>query len=443
MSTNVLRVTELDFDTIRTNLKTFLQSQTEFTDYNFDGAGLSVLLDVLAYNDHYSAMTVHLMANEMFIDTAIKRSSVVSIAKTLGYIPRSVSGSRAILNLVVTSTAVSPPSVMTLDTNVKFTSTVNSTPYTFNVLTPQTVTGTAGVYTFPNVTVLEGVRLTNTFVAAADTLSGPFVIPVSTIDLSTLLVSVEGISTVAFTRATSVIDILPTSPVYWVEENMDGNYQILFGAPDSRGEGNIGLPIEVGNIVTVSYIASTGSNSNGARTFSLVGSVATDTTTAVTTTAVASAGSEKETIDSIRFNAPKYNATRNRAVTAQDYKSLILANLSKAQSVVVWGGEENTPPIYGKVFITIDPRAGYTIADSDKSYITESILRPRGVMSIQHEFVDPEYLYLGFNISGFVQSKCDKFHSRIYIFAGARCSNRFLLDESFNSGQDILLFPVY
>ena len=391
-----LRITELDFDTIKTNLQNFLKAQTEFADYNFDGAGLSVLLDILSYNTHYNAMLVHLQANEQFIDTAIKRASVVSIAKTLGYVPRSTICSRVNLKLIVTPSEMSPAPTLTIDPSVNFTTTINNVAYTFNVETTQTVALKNGKYTFDNVSILEGTRLTNAFSITSDLVNGPLTLPVNNIDVNTLLVavrtSINDYTTKMFTRITSIVDILPTSNVFWVEEGTDGNYDIVFG------DNNIGQALTVGNIVSISYIASNGSAPNGANIFSLNGTVGGESNVAIQLLNAAGAGAEKETIDEIRFNAPKFNATRNRVVTAQDYKSLILDNLSSAKSVVVWGGEDNVPPVYGKVFITVDPKDGYVITDNDKNFILNTVLKPRNVMAIQAEFVDPEFLYIGFNV---------------------------------------------
>ena len=395
-----LRVTELDFEAIKTNLKNFMRAQSEFSDYDFDGSALNALLDVLAYNTHYNAMLAHLMSNEMFIDTAIKRSSVVSIAKTMGYIPRSYSAARATISLTVPTDSPLP---MTVDTSTKFTTTKNGTPYTFNVEESATVTPEAisGGYqaVFPEVLLVEGTRLQNAFTVTADNRQGPFVIPVENIDLSTIRVVVKTSANVeeytVFTRSLTVVDVSDTSTVFWVEENADGKFQLIFG------DDVIGATLDVGNIVTVYYVACNGSTPNGVRTFTLSGTVGGTSNVTITTVDVAGAGAEKETIDSIRFNAPKFNNTRNRAVTAQDYKSLILADSNinfKANSISVWGGEENIPPVYGKVFITIDPTDSYLITDSDKKYIIDRILRPRSVMSIQHEFVDPEFIYLGFDV---------------------------------------------
>lgn len=396
-----LRITDLDFTEIKTNLKNYLRSQEEFADYDFDGAGLNVLLDILAYNTHYNAILTHLQANEMFIDTAIKRSSVVSIAKTLGYIPRSSTSARARLNIVATPSGTNTDTTLTLVDfttagTLKFTGTVNNTTYTFNIASDTTVTKADGVFTFEDLDVYEGAYIQNSFLVTAENLSGPFVIPNQTIDISTLRVNVQTSSTditvTSFNRSTTITDIDPTDNVFWLEENVDGNYQILFG------DNIIGKQLEFGNIVNISYLSCNGPNANGIRTFELEGSISGIDNIEIELVNPSASGSFKETIDEIRFNAPKFNATRNRAVTAQDYQSLILSQFSRAKSVAVWGGEENDPPIYGKVFITLDPKDGEVITESDKDFISETILRPRSVLSIQHEFIDPDYLYVGFEV---------------------------------------------
>ena len=394
-----IRVTELDFNAIKTNLKTYLKGQAEFSDYDFDGAGLSVLLDVLAYNTHYNAVLAHLQANEMFLDTAIKRSSVVSIAKTLGYVPRSSTSARARVNITVNRSPVGAPSTLTLLPSVKFTASLNGNTYSFNVADEKTANynSTTQSYLFEDVDLLEGARLSNSFVIASDTISGPLEIPVASLDASTMQVSVFPSTSLLtpvtpFTRSTDIVDINGDSAVYWLEETPEGKYNLLFG------DNVLGKQLSVGNVVVVSYIACNGSNANGASTFALSGTINGESNVTIELVNKSSSGSFKESIDEIRYNAPKFNATRNRVVTSQDYKTLILSQFSRAKSVVVWGGEENTPPIYGKVFITIDPKDGEVITESDKDYISETILRPRAVMSIQHEFVDPDYIYLGFEM---------------------------------------------
>lgn len=390
-----LRVTELDFDQIKTNLKNFLASQTEFQDYNFDGSAMSVLLDILAYNTHYNAMLAHLQANEMFIDTAIKRSSVVSIAKSLGYVPRSRTSARAVVTLVVTPD--SPLSELTLTPDVSFNTTINGKTFTFFVEEEQTVSLAEGVFTFENVTLIEGTRLTNTYPIFADNTSGPIVLATENIDISTLQVVVQESETElvveSFDRATNALAVGGDSPVFWVEETTDGLYQLVFG------DGVIGKELTVGNIVRVSFIVSSGAEANGARSFSLNGDIDGQESVTIELINAAGAGQDRESIDSIRFNATRFNSTRNRLVTAEDYRAMILAGFEKAKAVAVWGGEENDPPIYGKVFITIDPKSGYVLTDTDRDFILTNIIAPRSVMSIQHEFVDPDYLYITLGVS--------------------------------------------
>lgn len=383
-------ITELDFENIKQNLKTYLAAQPDFTDYDFTGSALNVLLDVLSYNTHYNAVLANLAANEMFIDSAIKRSSVVSLAKMLGYTPRSTTSAKAYVDIDVVQTTSSSP--MTLGTNTVFTATINGNTYSFNVNETQSVAASSGIFSFTNVELIEGTRITNNFLVSADTLSGPFVIPNDNVDTTTIEVTVQNssvdLTTTTFDRETSIIDVTATSEVFWVEENTNGKYQIIFG------NDIIGKKLTAGNIVIVSYIVSNGGDANNARNFSLTGNISGETGVTVTTLYPAAGGAAREDIDLVRFNAPRYNAARNRAVTAEDYRSLIKANLSKAREVAVWGGENNDPPQYGKVFISIHPTTGNIITDADKNILLE-LLRPRSVMSIQHEFVDPEYLYIG------------------------------------------------
>jgi hypothetical protein len=387
-----LRVTELDFLGIRNNLIQFLRAQDEFVDYDFDGSSLAVLLDILARNTHYNAVLAHLQANEMFLDTAIKRSSVVSIAKTLGYTPRSVSSARARVNLTITPTTPDQTTFV-LSTGVGFTSTVNGQGFTFYPVRDYVSTLSDGVFRFTDVTLVEGTPLTNSFVVRDDTRSGPFVIPAANIDTTTLTVSVLSGTTEAtltpVSPSSSIIDVTGEDLTYWMEETADLQYRLVFG------DGVVGRPLVVGNIVVATYLASNGPLANGCRLFS-VGNLGGATVT-IELVSRASGGSDRESIDSIRFYAPRNNTTRNRAVTAQDYKHLILSHFDKAKSVLVWGGETNVPPIYGKVFITIDPRDGYVITEGDLQYLSEVVLRPRAVLSVQHEFVDPDYVYIGVN----------------------------------------------
>jgi len=367
-----LNITELDFDTIKTNLRTYLAAQPEFTDYDFTGSALSLLLDVLAYNTHYNAVLANLQANEMFIDTAIKRTSVVSLAKMLGYSPRSTTSAKAQVDLIVTQD-VTTESTLSITPDVKFNASINGQSFTFNVNESQTATlNESGVFEFTDVELIEGIYLSNSFLIGSDNTSGPLIIPNNNVDTTTILVSVQtsssNLTSADWVKTSTIVDITNTSKVFWVEENNEGQYQLVFG------DDNVGASLTPGNIVTVTYIVSEGAASNGARDFSLVGTIDGEDEVTITVTSPANGGTGKESIDSIRFNAPRYNANRNRAVTAEDYRTIIKQNFSKAREVTVWGGEENDPPVYGSVFISVDPVANSVITTADQDFIKESIL---------------------------------------------------------------------
>tara|TARA_B100000073_G_scaffold123444_1_gene100748 strand:- start:606 stop:2510 length:1905 start_codon:yes stop_codon:yes gene_type:complete len=396
-----LNVTELDFEDIKLNLKNYLKSQTEFSDYNFEGSGLAVLIDMLAYNTHYNGMLAHMLANENFIDTAIKRESVVSIAKALGYTPRSYLGSTATVTVTVTPPTSFTGTTLELSRNTTFTSSINGASYNFYPL--ESITASAQVidgvtkFVFTDLLLKEGTRTSNQFTVEAANPQGPYIIPNENIDASTIRARVQtslaDTSLTTWNKHTTLLDVKNDSRAYWIEEGIDGLTQLRFG------DGVIGQKLEVDNVVIVDYIASSGTTPNGAKTFTAAGTISSSgETVSVTTSSPASGGNIQETVDEIRFNAPRLNATRDRAVTEQDYKSLILQSNSNIQSVAVWGGEKNDPPMYGKVFISLNPVPGQIITEQDKDNIKNSIIDPKTPVAIIPEFVDPEYTYLQLEI---------------------------------------------
>ena len=397
-----LNVTELDFTTIKQNLKTFLQSQEEFQDYNFDASGFSVLLDILAYNTHYNATLAHLQSNEMFLDSAVKRNSVTSIAKTLGYTPTTRKSARAKIILEIRPANSFTGSSLTVSRDTMFTAKTPQNTYTFypkeDYVSGLTTleTGQTG-FSFP-MELIEGRRVTNTFVVDQSNTSGPFILPNQNIDSTTIRVRVQQSSSVASITSWNfyddIMDVTDDTRAYFVEEGPSGLLEIRFG------DNIIGRKLDVGNILIVDYIVSNGEAANSIPNF-------TPTTTftgsgenrIVYLESAATGGRERESIDSIRFNSPKFNATKNRAVTKNDYETLIRSRFANINSIAVWGGEENTPPIYGKVFISIQPLPGSVITQSDKDIIVRDIIRPRSVVSIQPEFVDPIETFIGLNVS--------------------------------------------
>lgn len=392
-----LNVTELDFFGIRENLKTYLQSQSEFADYNFDGSGLSVLIDILAYNTHYNATLAHLLANEMFIDSAVKRSSVVSISKSLGYNPRSIRSARVDATITITPPLSYTSSVATISKNIGFRGVgSDGVTYTFYPEDDITATKADGTFTFVT-TLVEGVRTNNFFTVTADTQSGPFELLNKNVDTSTITCKVQTSSSElevqTFVQNQNIVSLTETTRTFFVEENANGLVEVRFG------DNVLGKKLTTGNIVTLDYLVSGGAGANNITALSAKSVILGTGETISVSSAASYGGAAAQSTDSIRYIAPKFNATKNRAVTAEDYMALIESQYSNINSITVWGGEDNDPPIYGRVFVSIEPLPNSVITESDKSSIARDILKPRGVVGIQPVFVDPTYLYASFNIT--------------------------------------------
>lgn len=395
-----LRVAELDFDTIKSNLKTFLSSQSEFTDYDFEGSGLSTLIDLLAYNTHYNAYLANMLMNELFLDSAVKRTSAVSIAKHLGYVPRSVRGARATVTVQVNSPAGSPTS-LTLSRYTPFTTTINGTTLTFLNTSPYSIAPTGSSYIFNDVEIIEGQNFEYRYTVSSPGPNEKFEIPSADVDTTTLRVIVQNSSADTTQTVYSLFSDLSTvesnSNIYYLEENGNGRYQVFFG------DGIFGKLLSAGNIVILQYLICSGENGNVSgnlsQSFTLNGTVEGNSNLTITTNNNSTGGANKETISEIKFNAPRQYLTQNRAITAEDYKSIITTNYPLAQSIAVWGGEDNVPPIYGKIIISLKPYDGYVISNTTKEFIRNSILGNRKAMAIQIEFVDPEYFYVNLSVT--------------------------------------------
>lgn len=382
-----IKIGELGFDGIKDNLKDYLKAQTQFQDYNFEGSGLSVLLDVLAYNTHYNALYTNLAVNEMFLDSASKRNSVVSIAKMLGYLPRSSRAAQATVNIQITPTSVTPPPFLVLDAGTAFTTTIDSQSYILYTRESFTSALVAGKYTFTGVTLFEGTPLEYQFTFQE---GARYIIPNNQVDTSLLKVSVQegsvaGAYTV-YTFSNKITSVDATTRAYFLKEVDDGLYEIYFG------DDIIGYKPSNGNTVLVSYIRCNEGKVNGASVFNMQGTVANVGNVVITTTSVASGGAAPESIASIKSNAPTNYSAQNRAVTAEDYKVILPQLYSNIDAISVWGGEENDPPIYGKVFITIKPITGETLTPETKLKITNELLKSKNVVSITPEIIDAEFL---------------------------------------------------
>jgi hypothetical protein len=388
MATNNKRITvsDLDFDTIKANLKTFLQGQSEFSDYDFEGSGLSVLLDVLAYNTHYNGIYTNLAVNEVFLDSASKRASVVSLAKMLGYVPRSAKCAIAVVNATI-STPTSSPSTVTLPANQAFNTSIDGVSYTFyNRSAVTTARNTSGNYVFSNLPIVEGTPLQYKYTVAAGV---RYIIPNANMDIDTLTVRVQENANSDFfqvyTRAQSLTDASSTTKVYFIKEIDDGLYEISFG------DGVIGQQLNNGNVITLDYFVSGLADANSAGNFTYGGTSLLGSNLSVTTVSRAMGGASPEDINSIKYNAPRMYAAQNRAVTPDDYKAIILSQFPEAASVAVWGGEDNDPPVYGKTFICIKPRDASKLTNLQKAFVVNNILEQRNIVSITPEIIDPEY----------------------------------------------------
>jgi hypothetical protein len=385
---NRIKVSELDYLQIRENLKEFLKGQSQFTDYNFEGSALSIMLDVLAYNTHYNALYTNLAVNEMFLDSASKRSSVVSIANNFAYTPVSAKCSRAVLSVNVVQPAATAQ-IKVIPKFSSFSATVSNVTYNFYTNTSYSAQLNNGEYDFESVEVFEGIPQTFLFVCTQEL--EKFVLPNTGIDTATIEVTIRTTSSDVIPKkyelADGVLELTETSEVYYIKELESGEYELSFG------RNGLGMPIAPGNIISVSYIVPSRAVADGASLFIYTGPSLSGTTT-VSTLSTSAGGAEPESIDNIKYNVTRSFYSQNRAVTAEDYASLIKRLYPDLKSVTIWGGEYNNPPVYGKVFLSIRPNSKAFLSPTDKSYIKETLLKTRNIVSITPEIIDPTYIEL-------------------------------------------------
>ena len=384
MAKHKLNVSELDFDQIKSNLKTFLQSQTEFQDYNFEGSGLSILLDALAYNTHYLAYLANMSTNEIYLDSADIRNNIVSLAKMVGYTPTSPRAPKADIDIVVNNASGTS---ITMNKGTVFTTTVDETSYQYVNNADITIIPVNGVYRFSNCTLYEGTLVTFKYTVDANDPDQKFVIPSNRADTSTLKISVQNSVTDAtvstYTFANDYSNVTSTTKSYFLQESQDGKFEVYFG------DGVTGQKLEDGNIVIMEYIVSNTTESNGASTFTLSGTIGGFTDVTVTVNSNSQGGAEAESQDSIKFNAPLSYAAQNRAVTSSDYEMFVKQLYPNALSVSAWGGEDDEVPVYGVVKISIKPQSGSTLTTQTKKDI-ETQLKVYNVASVRPEVVDAE-----------------------------------------------------
>jgi hypothetical protein len=395
MDNNKIIVSDLDFDNIKENLKLYLQGQAEFSDYNFEGSTLSILLDLLAYNTHYNGYYLNMVFNETFLDTAVKRSSVVSRAKELGYTPASIKAATALINIEL-SVSNNPVSIV-LPRGTRFTATDRTNnQYAFVTAKPYITKNINGEYKFNNVELKEGLFYSYSY--TVDLNSNPkciFELPNSNIDISTLQVRVKnstGSSTYSvYTHTNSISEVTGSSKVFFVQENYLGKMELYFG------NNVIGKKLSTGNVIDIDYIITSGGIANGVSSFSITGDSVSGYPAIITTAASAYGGAEAESIEQIKFNAPKSYLSQNRAVTAMDFDTTIRNLLPDIETLKVWGGEENDPPQYGKVFISLKPVSGYNYPTSFLEQTVRTVLSKKALVTTQFEFVPLDYLYVTVN----------------------------------------------
>lgn len=384
-NTNFLSVSELDFSNIKQNLKTFLQSQDQFADYDFDGSNLSVLLDILAYNTYLNSFYLNMVGSEMFLDTSQLKESAVSHAKELNYLPRSRASAEALVNITIT--APDNPDSIVIPENYKFTTTVDNTTLNFYVDEDHIVVANNGVYLASNVSIFEGKLVTEYFDIVDDQ---PLTLSSDTIDTRSIKVYVYESNTASisypYMMASSLFGITNTSNVFFVNGYRSNQYQVHFGT------GVTGRQIVPGNRIKVVYRSTNGELGNGAYNFSKTSSIDGYSGILATTTLSARYGAERETIDAIKFNAPRFFTTQERAVTAQDYISLVMAKFPQFQAVAAYGGEQMVPPQYGKVAISLKPYSGGIVSDALKNEVV-SFLNLKN-LTTEPIIVDPDILYL-------------------------------------------------
>ncbi|MCJ7489925.1 MAG: hypothetical protein MUO87_07275, partial [Thermoplasmata archaeon] len=405
---SLVNFSNLDFDQIKITLKDYLRSNSNFTDYDFEGSNLSTILDVLAYNTYITSYNANMVANEVFIDSATLRENVVALARHIGYIPRSRKAARATISFFVDASNITPtPSSITLRKGpVASTSgSFGNQSFVFCILEDITVPVFNDIATFENLKVYQGTRLTSNFTFSSNNPNQRFILPNTGIDTDLISVIVrpneQSTRSVKYSRQDSLFDINNESKIFFLQEIEDERYEIIFG------DGIFGKKLEEGNFIEIGYITSNGDSANGVSQFTFSGRITynrnsieytvTSGISLLTTGLIASGGENIESVESIKKYAPRIYASQNRALTANDYETLIPAKIyPETESISVFGGEELIPPQYGKVFISIKPRSGEFLPNLIKENI-KLALKKYAVAGIVPEILDLKYLYIEIN----------------------------------------------
>lgn len=386
-----LQVSELDYSSIKSNLVAFLKSQSEFSNFDFAGSGLDVIMDLLSYNTYYNSFYLNMLANEMFLDTAELRNSVVQKAKQLGYTPRSVQGTKAIvqLEIIPSDSATS----MIVEKDKRFSTTIDEQKYIFTTANSYSgILDDSGKFTIRDVQLNQGIRLTHKYKVDYNNKEQQFILPNTNTDVTTLSVVIKSSPTSTETHSYQLISdtvkVTPTSNVYFLYETFENKFEVQFG------DNKVGYRPADGSQVILAANISDGTATNKAVAFRAIDAIGGYSNVSVLTTTAGYGGGSRESVAEIKYNAPKLYETQNRCVTLNDYKRVVEKEWVNAESVTCWGGEQNDPPRYGKAYIAVKPKSGLFLTTKDKEVIKKEILATKNMVSVTPEIVPPDYLYI-------------------------------------------------
>ena len=386
-----INVTDLDFDNIADNLKNYLKGQDTFKDYNFEGATLSILIDLLAYASHIGAVNTNIAASELFLDSAQIRKNVVSRAKDLGFVPSSEKASTAKANIVLRNVrsadgTVPSTSSMIMSRGTQFRTTYEGVKYEFVSASTYTPTVDGTTFSYNNVELVQGTFAQDQFVFDSQIKNAKYVVSNQRVDKQRMTVTINssGVSS-TYALSTDVSNIDTTSKVYYTQENEEGFIEIYFG------DGTLGVSLLDGDIITVDYVIVDDVHADGANRFTQVGAINGFTDSSISVTEKASGGAEKESIESIKFKATKFYTSQNRLVTLNDYKAKVQEYYPNADAVAVWGGEDNVPPAYGKVFIALKPNNADYLSETEKTQVKNN-LNKLNMLTVRPEIVDADII---------------------------------------------------
>jgi hypothetical protein len=383
-----INLVNLDFTSLKDSLKTYLKTQNVFKDYDFEGSNINVLLDVLSYNTYMNTFYLNMIGNEMFLDSAQLRESVISRAKELNYTPRSFKSARATVTLTIQTTGNTAS--ITMPKGTTFNSRIGSNTFTFSTDENKVISGANSTFVSDEFVIYEGQYVNDTFTVNNSDVSQRFVLSNPTIDTDSLTVTViedNGAEILSYLRATSLFDKQANSQIFFVQGAENDKYEVLFG------DGVLGRKPKDNSVVVCEYRISKGELPNGAFKFTSDGAIQGFSNVVVTTVSAAAQGAIHETIESVKFNAPRYFTTQERAITAEDYRNLLLLNFPEINAISVYGGEEAVPPVYGKVFIAVDLKNVDGVPDIRKQQYY-NFIKPRASLSIDPIFIDPDFMYV-------------------------------------------------